>query len=613
MRISRTAALGLFGYLVHAYQGETSEVDGLGASGERGERGGRRPAERAIGSLPVSSTQKLGASSKSEPGARGRADPSRTWPITYSLATFVAGLAAQCKAKDNAVGAAEVERAVREVVELLDEHLHRQGSDGHTSASSVSVDSGGFRAVISVPRGVLTAEMLVDGIRAAVRSLQSRARSATYATSLSLSRQDTRGESGLASCVSVQTPSGNLKIDLLQPFDSRQDFEMEVQGDLSSGSLELMRAGLGYACSTSVSKAAGSEWASPWDGMLDGRNPGAMLMEDVMRLLMEETRRAGIAMGELDVDRAHRGARGDLSHRDAGAEQGLSDQEQLKKTLEERGILTYLPESGVGDGDDARGVTYVDWRGLAGYEDQKRQIEENLLLPLRRPDVFDAIAAKTRAHYSSNRPRAILFTGPPGTGKTSSARVIASQAGVPLCYIPLEAIASKWYGESEKKLSEALEIIDSGFEGGAVIFLDELDSLATTRGNDMHEATRRMLGVLLRFLDGFDQNKRAVVVGATNTPGDLDPALRSRFSANIEFGLPDEQCRVEILKQYAQNLPDEDLIVLAKATAGFSGRDLRDVAGAAERHWATQIIKGIVHEGSTPGLPVYMQAVRARR
>ena len=122
-----------------------------------------------------------------------------------------------------------------------------------------------------------------------------------------------------------------------------------------------------------------------------------------------------------------------------------------------------------------------------------------------------------------------------------------------------------------------------------------------------------MLGVLLRFLDGFDQEKRAVVVGATNTPGDLDPALRSRFSANIEFGLPDERCRVEILKQYAQHLSDEDITVLAKATAGFSGRDLRDAAGCAERHWATQIIKGAVAEGSTPGLSTYLEAVRARR
>ncbi len=597
MRVSRTAALGLLGYLAHVYEGEALQFDGSGAVGEGGRRGEGAGGSRA---------------STREQGPAGKAVPA-PWPNTFSLAASVAGLVARCKAKDYAVDAAQVERAVREVVELLDEHLHRRGSKGHTSASSVSVDSGGFRAVFSIPRGVLTAEMLVDGIRGAVRSLQSRAGSAAYATSLSLSRQDTRGEAGRASSISVQTPSGTLSIDLLQPFDEHKDFEMEVHGDLLSGSLELMRAGLAYACSSSATKGVGADWKSHWDGMLDGRSPGTMLgtMEDVMRLLMEETRRAGIAMGELDVDRAHRVD--EHMEPGAGAAQRLSDEEQLVKTLEERGIRTYLPDNDVRTGDDARDVTQVDWRGLAGYEDQKRQIEENLLLPLRRPDVFDAIAAKTRAHYSSNRPRAILFTGPPGTGKTSSARVIASQAGVPLCYIPLEAIASKWYGESEKKLSEALEIIDSGFDGGAVIFLDELDSLATTRGNDMHEATRRMLGVLLRFLDGFDQNKRAVVVGATNTPDDLDPALRSRFSANIEFGLPDEQCRVEILKQYAQNLPEEDLVVLAKATAGFSGRDLRDVAGSAERHWATQIIKGVVHEGSTPGLPIYLQAVRARR
>jgi SpoVK/Ycf46/Vps4 family AAA+-type ATPase len=321
--------------------------------------------------------------------------------------------------------------------------------------------------------------------------------------------------------------------------------------------------------------------------------------------------------------------------------------EQLVKTLEERGIRTYLPAKDDGDsgGPGEKDSTHVDWRGLAGYESQKRQIEENLLLPLRRPEVFDSIARKTRTHYASNRPRALLFTGPPGTGKTSSARVISRAAGVPLCYVPLEAIASKWYGESEKKLAEALEMIDSGFPNGAVIFIDELDSLATTRGSDMHEATRRMLGVLLRYLDGFDQNKRAVVVGATNVPGDLvgidtdlyaptdsqtlrlsdsltraalvqrsqDPALRSRFSANIEFGLPDEQCRVEILKQYSQQLSEDDVRTLAKATAGFSGRDLRDACSYAERHWATCIIKGAVKDGSTPGLKVYLEAVRARR
>ena len=92
-----------------------------------------------------------------------------------------------------------------------------------------------------------------------------------------------------------------------------------------------------------------------------------------------------------------------------------------------------------------------------------------------------------------------------------------------------------------------------------------------------------------------------------------DPALRSRFSANIEFGLPDEQCRVEILKQYSQQLSEDDVRTLAKATAGFSGRDLRDACSYAERHWATCIIKGAVKDGSTPGLKVYLEAVRARR
>ena len=141
-------------YLVHAYQGETSEVDVHGASGERGERGGRRR------SLPVSSTQKLGTSSKSEPGARGRADspalgrgPSRTrtWRDIRS-----AGLAARCKARDNAVGAAEVEAggAPRSSRSWTSTCIGRGPMESSSAAPSVSVDSGGFRATSSVFPGV---------------------------------------------------------------------------------------------------------------------------------------------------------------------------------------------------------------------------------------------------------------------------------------------------------------------------------------------------------------------------------------------------------------------------------------------------------------------------
>ena len=255
--------------------------------------------------------------------------------------------------------------------------------------------------------------------------------------------------------------------------------------------------------------------------------------------------------------------------------------------------------------------TSVDWGQLAGYDEQKREIEDSLLLPLVRPDVYDKVAKGTREKFAPNRPRAVLFIGPPGTGKTTSARVIASQAAVPLVYIPLEALVSKWYGESEKSLATALEAADS-LPDGCIVFLDELDALATSRGGEMHEATRRLLGVLLRHMDGFDASKRSVVVGATNRPQDLDPALISRFSATVEFGLPDELCRTSILQQYAHHLTQTELGVLARSTPGIAGRDLRDVCEQAERRWAAMIIRGQAPAGGLPPLKEYIDAANAR-
>ncbi|KUF91167.1 Fidgetin protein 1 [Phytophthora nicotianae] len=108
----------------------------------------------------------------------------------------------------------------------------------------------------------------------------------------------------------------------------------------------------------------------------------------------------------------------------------------------------------------------------AGYEKVKLEIEDTVVLALQNPELYERIARKTRCRYESNRPRAVLFEGPPGTGKTLSARIIAQQAGIPMIHIPIESVVSKWYGDSEKKMSaifDACEKLD-----GAIIFIDEV-------------------------------------------------------------------------------------------------------------------------------------------
>lgn len=97
------------------------------------------------------------------------------------------------------------------------------------------------------------------------------------------------------------------------------------------------------------------------------------------------------------------------------------------------------------------------WEDLGGYQEQKRIIEDAILLSLKFPEIYDQISQNTRMKFKSNKPKAILFEGPPGTGKTTSAKIISAQVNVPLIYMPLESILSKWYGEAEQNLSSVFE------------------------------------------------------------------------------------------------------------------------------------------------------------
>ncbi|GAV73208.1 AAA domain-containing protein [Cephalotus follicularis] len=266
-------------------------------------------------------------------------------------------------------------------------------------------------------------------------------------------------------------------------------------------------------------------------------------------------------------------------------------------SLESMGVRIY----GLDGADKNSSNNVISWQNIAGYDQQKREIEDTILLALRSPELYDDIARGTRLKFESNRPRAVLFEGPPGTGKTSCARVIANQAGVPLLYVPLEIVVSKYYGESERLLDKVFSLANM-LPNGSIIFLDEVDSFAAARDSEMHEATRRILSVLLRQIDGFEQDKRVVVIAATNRKQDLDPALISRFDSMITFGLPDEQNRSQIAAQYAKHLPESDLLELARATEGMSGRDIRDVCQQAERSWASKIIRGHVTKDGESGL-----------
>ncbi|TGN18465.1 AAA family ATPase [Leptospira idonii] len=276
------------------------------------------------------------------------------------------------------------------------------------------------------------------------------------------------------------------------------------------------------------------------------------------------------------------------------------------KKRDPKEILTKLGAEVFDPKEEKAKGTLLGFEHIFGYEGVKSQVMESLVMPLLKPDPFQEITKLTRKFPGSILPRAVLFEGDPGVGKTTMAKVAASLCYVPMIYVPIESILSKYYGESSQNLAmvfDAASLFDK-----SMLFLDEIDSLATSREDGLFEATRNLLSVLLRKLDGFATQSRIITIGATNRKEDLDPALLSRFDRKIFFPLPNREERAQILEGYALQLSWEDRLSLSENLEGASGRNLKDFCDYVERRWITQGWKES-EAISAPGATFYRESL----
>jgi len=205
-----------------------------------------------------------------------------------------------------------------------------------------------------------------------------------------------------------------------------------------------------------------------------------------------------------------------------------------------------------------------------------RRLRETIELPFRHPELFRKLGIEP--------PKGLLLHGPPGTGKTLIAKAVASESGAHFISIAGPEVISKYYGESEQRLREVFE--EARENAPAIIFIDELDSIAPRREDVTGEVERRVVAQLLTMMDGLEERGQVVVIGATNRVDAIDAALRrpGRFDREIEIGVPVESDRFEILKIHTKGMPlaeEVNLLDIAKQTHGFVGADLAALATEA--------------------------------
>jgi transitional endoplasmic reticulum ATPase len=257
------------------------------------------------------------------------------------------------------------------------------------------------------------------------------------------------------------------------------------------------------------------------------------------------------------------------------------------------GICTIKPETSLHISehiteDEERGTDYVTYEDVGGLDREIKRVREMVELPLRHPSLFK--------HLGIDPPKGVLLRGPPGCGKTLLAKAVANESEAYFISINGPEIMSKFYGESEKKLRKIF--IEAEEKSPSIIFIDEIDAIAPKRETVTGEVERRVVAQLLALMDGLHSRGKVIVIGATNRPNSLDPALRrpGRFDREIEIKVPNEKGRREVFQIHTRNMPLDKKISLkefANITHGFVGADIsavcREAAMAALRRYLPQI------------------------